>query len=140
MSGFQIKNEALVNEQFRHILYTDRNVQITVMSLELGGEIGAEIHDASQILTVHQGQIVVTTYDEYDQVTQSTTVDTDQLIIIKAGTKHHVRTQFGAKLSSVYSPPVHGQSCHQPPSHPSSSSSRPSVARQPASRLVNPPL
>ena len=45
MNGYtsNIEREALENEDFRRVLYTTANIQLVVMSIPAGGEIGEEI-------------------------------------------------------------------------------------------------
>ena len=46
MKGFKssIEKDALKNTNFRKVLYTSKHLQVVLMSLKPGEEIGAEIH------------------------------------------------------------------------------------------------
>ena len=52
MKGYvaNIEEKALQNSYFREVLYTDERVQLVVMSLLPGEEIGAEVHNLDQFI------------------------------------------------------------------------------------------
>lgn len=54
MNGFvqNIEGIAIKNEEFRRILYTDRNCQLVVMALKPKEEIGMEVHKLDQFFRV----------------------------------------------------------------------------------------
>ncbi|MFZ3044034.1 MAG: cupin domain-containing protein, partial [Minisyncoccia bacterium] len=58
MKGFvtNIEQAAVENEYFRKVLYTDTRVQLVVMSLKPGEEIGAEVHQLDQFIRVEEGE------------------------------------------------------------------------------------
>ena len=51
-----IGSVAAGNDDFRRVLYTARNCQLVVMSLEPQEDIGAEVHKLDQFFRVEQGQ------------------------------------------------------------------------------------
>jgi mannose-6-phosphate isomerase-like protein (cupin superfamily) len=51
-----IGSVAAGNDDFRRVLYTARNCQLVVMSLEPQEDIGAEVHRLDQFFRVEQGQ------------------------------------------------------------------------------------
>lgn len=99
-----IEKETLENNYFRKEIFTGKYMQMTVMSLQPGEDIGAEVHDnLDQFLRIEQGTgkalVGETEYDVAD----------DFAIIIPAGMNHNV-TNTGdtvMKLYSLYTPPEH---------------------------------
>jgi mannose-6-phosphate isomerase-like protein (cupin superfamily) len=105
-----IEQETLENSTFRTTLFTGSQVQLTVMSLQAGEEIGLEMHDdTDQFIRVEQGSAQVTMGRSKDVVDETHELSDDWAVIIPAGTWHNViNTGDGAlKLYSLYSPPEH---------------------------------
>jgi mannose-6-phosphate isomerase-like protein (cupin superfamily) len=87
MKGFIGDIEALTvgNTHFRRVLYTGRNLQLVLMTLQPGEEIGAEVHDdRDQFFRVERGRGTVW----IDGV--RTEVADDDAIIVPAGARHNV--------------------------------------------------
>jgi len=99
-----IEKEAMENNYFRKEIFTGTHMQMTVMSLDAGEDIGVETHPhIDQFLRVEQGSGIVSIDDkEYS-------IENNFGIIIPAGSKHNV-TNTGdttMKLYSIYTPPAH---------------------------------
>jgi mannose-6-phosphate isomerase-like protein (cupin superfamily) len=101
-----IEKETLENEFFRKEVFTGKYLQMTLMTLQPGEEIGAEIHgNIDQFLRIEQGSgralIGETEYDVSD----------DWAIIVPAGMNHNVVNtgDVPLKLYSIYTPPEHPQ-------------------------------
>lgn len=101
---------AAANENYRTALWTGDFLQVTLMSLPAGGEIGLEIHpDTDQFLRVESGTGRVQMGDARDSLTDVRNVDAHTAIVIPAGTWHNL-TNTGSgelKLYSIYAPPHH---------------------------------
>ncbi|WP_071396823.1 cupin domain-containing protein [Bacillus tuaregi] len=98
------------NNTFRTALWTGTQLQITLMSLKRGEDIGLEMHpDVDQFLRVEQGQGLVQMGKSRDQLTFRRRVYDDSAIVIPAGTWHNlINTGNGPlKLYSIYAPPNH---------------------------------
>ena len=51
-----IERETLGNEDFRRVLYTGEHLQLVLMTLQPGEEIGAEVHpDRDQFFRIEEG-------------------------------------------------------------------------------------
>ncbi len=105
MNGYveNIEKLSLENDNFRRVLYTDKNSQLVLMSLLPGEEIGEELHDVDQFLRVEKG-IGKTILNDI-----SHDLADGSVIIVPAGTKHNV-INTGAdsmKLYTLYMPPHH---------------------------------
>lgn len=98
------------NTTFRTVLFTGKRMQLTVMSIGPGEEIGLEIHDdTDQFLRVEEGRarvVMGTSKDKLDEVHEL--VD-DWAVIVPAGTWHNVINtgKTTLKLYSIYTPPEH---------------------------------
>jgi mannose-6-phosphate isomerase-like protein (cupin superfamily) len=106
MKGFVDNIEKLTEENmdFRQVLYTGKNLQLVLMSLLPGEEIGTEIHDdRDQFFRIETGQGEIW----IDGVANK--VKADDGIIVPAGAEHNVinngSTPF--KLYTIYGPPEH---------------------------------
>ena len=112
MTGFigNIEELTLDNSNFRTVLFTGANTQLTVMSLKPGEEIGLEMHDhLDQFLRVEQGSAKVTLGPSKDEISETHDLEDDWIVIVPGGTWHNViNTGDGElKLYSLYSPPEH---------------------------------
>ncbi len=98
------------NDSFRTVLFTAAHMQLVVMSLRPGEEIGVEMHDhLDQFIRVEAGTARVTLGPTEDQVSESHDLGADHAVIIPGGTWHNV-INTGAedlKLYTIYAPPEH---------------------------------
>lgn len=106
MKGFvdDIEKRTEDNGDFRRVLYTGRNLQLVLMALPPGEEIGSEVHeDRDQFFRVEagSGEIVIDG--------TASKVEADMAMIVPAGARHNVRnTGTGPlKLYTLYAPPEH---------------------------------
>lgn len=105
-----IEKVTIENTTFRTVLFTGGSMQLTVMSLRPGEEIGLEVHeDRDQFLRIEQGTAKVVMGASKDKLDETHEIADDWAIIVPAGTWHNV-TNTGAgdlKLYSLYAPPEH---------------------------------
>lgn len=99
------------NANFRTAGWTGQYLQMTLMSIEVGGEIGAEIHDdTDQFLRVEQGRARVVMGDSEDDLTEFVAeVEDDFAIFVPVGKWHNI-INIGdepLKVYSIYAPPHH---------------------------------
>ena len=105
-----VEKATLENTNFRTVLFTGEHTQLTVMSIEPGGEIGWEAHhDIDQFLRIEQGTGRVEFGSTEDRVEETHEVEDDWAIIIPAGVWHNVVNtgSEALKVYSLYSPPEH---------------------------------
>lgn len=106
MKGFvgNIEESTVENSDFRRVLYTGTQMQLVLMSLRPGEEIGEEVHeDRDQFFRVEKGE------GEVSIDGHKTKVSSDMAIIVPAGARHNV-TNTGTeplKLYTLYAPPEH---------------------------------
>ncbi len=105
MKGYitNIESASLENENFRKVLYTDKNSQLVLMSLLAGEDIGEEVHDVDQFLRVEKGSGKAVLNDISHDITDGS------VIIVPAGTKHNILNSPAGfmKLYTLYMPPHH---------------------------------
>jgi mannose-6-phosphate isomerase-like protein (cupin superfamily) len=98
------------NKTFRTALWTGNNLQVSLMSIPVGEDIGLEIHPTvDQFLRIEEGQGVVQMGDTKDHLDYEARVYDDYAIMVPAG-KWHNLTNTGnqpLKLYTIYAPPEH---------------------------------
>ena len=98
------------NRNFRTTLWTGEHLQLTLMSIEPGEDIGLEIHPhVDQFLRLEQGQAIVKMGKNENNLDFQKRVSDGDAIFIPAGTWHNV-INIGSKplkLYSIYAPPQH---------------------------------
>ena len=105
-----IRNETLCNQNFRKEIWTGAGLQITVMSIPVGGEIGLELHDnLDQFIKVESGCAEVYMGDCKHNVKLARKVNPNYAIIIPAGTWHNIVNVCACplKVYSIYATPQH---------------------------------
>lgn len=106
MKGFVDDIEKLTteNSDFRRVLYTGANIQLVLMTLKPGEEIGEEVHDdRDQFFRFEagQGEVLI------DGARHA--VKDDDAVIVPAGARHNVRNSGAEPLQfyTLYGPPEH---------------------------------
>lgn len=105
-----LRKATLDNEFFRRVLWTGRNLQVTLMCIPVGGEIGVEVHPGNdQMLSLLSGRAVVKFGDCRDNLPFSETINDGCAFFVPAGTWHNLINigNTPIKLYSVYAPPHH---------------------------------
>jgi mannose-6-phosphate isomerase-like protein (cupin superfamily) len=100
------------NDNFRVSKWTGKNLQLTVMSIPTGGEIGLEVHnDHDQFLRIEDGNGRVEIGPEKNNLNVIQEVGDDDAIIVPAGMWHNITNAGNVplKLYSIYAPPEHPQ-------------------------------
>ena len=107
MAGYviNIEEKTLDNDFFREVLFTAHSVQLVVMSLAPGEEIGEETHDhGDQFIRVEAGTgKAILDGEEHD-------LEDGAAVVIPAGVRHNIinsSRQESLKLYTLYSPPEH---------------------------------
>lgn len=99
-----IERLTVANQDFRRVLYTGEHLQLVLMTLQPGEEIGAEVHpDRDQFFRFEKGEGVV------DIDGQENRVEDGNGVIVPAGARHNVRNTGAAplRLYTLYGPPEH---------------------------------
>lgn len=100
-----IEEKTLGNDNFREVLFTGKFMQLVVMSLKPGEEIGEEVHDnVDQFFRVEEGKANVVIDGKENILTD------DMVAIVPAGARHNVinvSEDTTLKLYTIYTPPEH---------------------------------
>lgn len=99
-----IEKLSLENSSFRKVLYTTPELQLVLMTLQKGEDIGTEVHpDITQFLRVEsgQGKVVLNGTEEK--------LEDGSVIVVPAGVEHNVINtgETELKLYTLYTPPEH---------------------------------
>jgi mannose-6-phosphate isomerase-like protein (cupin superfamily) len=106
MKGFVADIEEMTkeNRDFRRVLYTGSRMQLVLMAIKPGEEIGDEIHkDRDQFFRIERGK------GEVQIDGKTTKIKSDMAIIVPAGARHNVKNTSGKtlRLYTLYAPPEH---------------------------------
>ncbi|MDB5667148.1 MAG: cupin protein [Alphaproteobacteria bacterium] len=106
MKGYvdDIQARTLENEDFRRVLYTGKNIQLVLMTLPPGCDIGEEVHeDRDQFFRIEEGSGTIHIDGKANRV------EDDFAVIVPAGARHNVVNDGDVplKLYTLYAPPEH---------------------------------
>lgn len=106
MKGFVDDIEELTeaNKNFRHVLYSGQKLQLVLMALNPGEDIGEEVHKGTdQFFRVEKGK------GELVIDGKVTAIKSDMAIIVPAGARHNIKNTGDTplKLYTLYAPPEH---------------------------------
>ncbi|OYX41599.1 cupin [Candidatus Saccharibacteria bacterium 32-49-12] len=105
-----VEDLTMSNDNFRTAAWTGQFLQMTLMSVEVGSEIGLELHDdTDQFLRIEQGVARVVMGDSPDNLTFDVTAEDDFAIFVPSGYWHNVINMgdLPLKLYSIYAPSHH---------------------------------
>lgn len=105
-----INQAARQNNTFRTAIWTGDNLQVTLMSINVGEDIGLEVHpDVDQFLRIEEGQGFVQMGKSRDQLNFVRHVHDDSAIMVPAGMWHNLTNtgNIPLKLYTIYAPPEH---------------------------------
>ena len=101
-----IENLSIENNYFRKVLFTGEYEQLVVMSLNVGEEIGNEVHhNVDQFFRIEAGEAKFVFNEKEEHILK----DGDS-VVVPAGTYHNVINNSKTeklKLYTIYSPPNH---------------------------------
>lgn len=109
MTGYtgNIEEETLHNNYFRRVLYTGKYLQLVVMALQGGEEIGNEVHsDVDQFFRVEEGAARFSLHNGQEEHV----IHEDEIMVVPAGTWHNVintSPHSAMRLYTIYTPPQH---------------------------------
>ena len=106
MKGYceNIEKRTVENDDFRRVLYTGKNLQLVLMTLPPGCDIGEEVHpDRDQFFRIEEGSGVITIDGKENRV------EDDFAVIVPAGARHNVINDSSSplRLYTIYGPPEH---------------------------------
>jgi mannose-6-phosphate isomerase-like protein (cupin superfamily) len=106
MKGYVINIEkaTVENNYFRKVLYTGKNMQLVLMNLKPGEDIGEEIHQLDQFIRIEDGEGKAILNGIVHMISDGFS------IIVPAGTKHNLINTSSSKplkIYTLYAPPNH---------------------------------
>lgn len=108
--SFDLESATLENTHYRTVAWTGKYLQLTLMSIPVGGDIGLEVHpETDQFLRLDGGRGRVQMGPKEDELTFEQEVEDGWSIFVPAGTWHNV-TNIGdepMQLYTVYAPVHH---------------------------------
>jgi mannose-6-phosphate isomerase-like protein (cupin superfamily) len=99
-----IEDRTEENRDFRHVVYTGPHMQLVLMALEPGEELGEEIHEnTDQFFRVEEGKGEVVIDGK------ETRIENDVAIVVPAGARHNIKNtgHKPLKFYTIYAPPEH---------------------------------
>ena len=106
MKGFHsdIEKDTLANDAFRKVVYTAKQLQLVLMTLQPGEEIGAEVHTENDQFFRFEGGTGKCVIDDHEY-----TVRDGSAIIVPLGARHNVINTGNEplKMYTLYAPPHH---------------------------------
>ena len=106
MKGFKsnIEKSTLENKKFRKVLYTGKHLQLVLMSLKVGEDIGEETHLHNDQFFRFESGVGKCIIDENEY-----NVKDGDVIVVPSGAKHNVINVGAAELKmyTLYGPPNH---------------------------------
>lgn len=105
-----IEDYTLGNENFRTTLWTGNTLQVTVMSIPVGCDVGLEQHhNIDQFLRIEQGTAQVMMGDSEDNLDFVREASDDFAILVPAGKWHNIvnKGDKPLKIYSIYAPAEH---------------------------------
>ena len=98
------------NDTFRTALWTGNHLQLTLMSIKPGEDIGLEVHpDVDQFLRIEEGEGLVQMGNSRYRLDYQKRVHGDYAIFVPAGVWHNIINTGTSplKLYAIYAPPEH---------------------------------
>lgn len=104
-----IEDATLANTNYRTTLWTGKHLQVTLMAIQPGHDIGLEVHETvDQFLRIEEGKATVYMGDSKENL-ESWEANNDDAVIVPAGTWHNLVNSGDTplKVYSIYAPPQH---------------------------------
>ena len=104
-----IERETIRNDAYRRVLFTTKDQQLVLMSLQPGEDIPAETHSGTQFIRIEKG-IALAQINNFDYLLE----DGDS-ITIPPDTLHYIKNLSNGdlKLYTLYCPPEHKEGEYQ---------------------------
>ena len=108
--SFDLETATVSNENYRTAAWTGKYLQLTLMSIPVGGDIGLEVHpETDQYLRLDAGRGRVQMGPSKDRLEFDREVEDGWAVLVPAGTWHNI-TNIGdepMRLYAVYAPVHH---------------------------------
>lgn len=105
------------NENYRTTIWTGSKLQVTLMTIQVGDDIGLEVHHGiDQFIRIEEGKGLCQIGDSEDNLTFEKEVNDDDAVFVPADKWHNI-TNIGdepLKLYTIYAGPDHVQGTVHP--------------------------
>lgn len=109
---FDLEEATRDNESYRSVAWSGRYLQLTLMSIPPGGDIGLEVHpETDQFIRLDAGRGRVEMGTAKDRLTMKREVSDGWCTLIPAGTWHNI-TNIGDEPMQVYA--IYAPAHHKP--------------------------
>lgn len=108
--AINIEEDSKRNNNFRMVLWTGDHLQVVLMSLKPGEDIGLEVHPTvDQFIRIEEGQGVTKMGDSKDRLNFARRISDGYAIMVPAGKWHNIINTGDKplKLYTIYAPPQH---------------------------------
>ena len=110
--SFNLEEATRENSSYRSVAWSGRYLQVTLMSIPVGGDIGLEMHpDTDQFLRLDAGRGRVQMGDAKDQLAFEEDVSDGWCILVPAGCWHNI-TNIGEEPMQIYA--IYAPAHHKP--------------------------
>ena len=110
--SFDLESATRDNRNYRSVAWSGRYLQVTLMSIPAGGDIGLEMHaETDQFLRLDAGRGRVEMGSAKDQLSFHKEVSNGWCIMVPAGTWHNI-TNTGSEPMQVYA--IYAPAHHKP--------------------------
>src|SRR5476651_1877463 len=111
-NSFDIESATKENSNYRSVAWSGRYLQVTLMSIPVGGDIGLEAHpETDQFLRLDAGHGLVKMGAAKDKLTFEKEVSNGWCVLVPAGTWHNI-TNIGTTPMQVYTIYAHAHHKH----------------------------
>jgi mannose-6-phosphate isomerase-like protein (cupin superfamily) len=108
--SFDIEQATKANTDYRSVAWSGRYLQVTLMSIPVGGDIGLEAHpETDQFLRLDSGSGRVQMGAAKDKLSFDKTVSDGWCVLVPAGTWHNITNTGMAPMQvyAIYAPAHH---------------------------------
>ena len=110
--AFHLETETLENANYRTVAWSGEHLQLTLMSIPVGGDIGLEMHGATdQFIRLDRGRGRAQMGPGEDELTFDQEVTDGWCVIVPAGSWHNI-ANIGNEPMQVYT--IYAPQHHQP--------------------------
>lgn len=110
--SFDLETATVQNTDYRSVAWSGAYLQVTLMSIPVGGDIGLEVHSATdQFIRLDAGRGRVQMGPAEDELTFDREVSDGWCVLVPAGSWHNI-TNIGDEPMQVYT--VYAPQHHQP--------------------------
>lgn len=108
--ALNLSQAAKQNNTYRTVIWTGEYLQVTLMSIDVGDDIGLEVHpEANQFTYIVDGQGLIEMGNSKEDLNYDKKGSNGFAMIVPAGTWHNITNtgDTSLKMYTIYAPPLH---------------------------------